>query len=63
MPWFLVDVLIGALALAVLAAVCFVGYLHVKRLLRTAKAAGKRVAVVTGEINELQRQGTGHRTP
>lgn len=62
MSWVLVDILIGVLALALFAAVCFTGFLHVKRLLRAFKAAGRRVGVVTDEINELQRQGASART-
>lgn len=63
MLWVLVDILIGVAALAVLAVVGFVGYRHVKQLLRSAKNAGKRVGVVTDEIDKLQRQGASRRTP
>ncbi len=63
MLWVLVDILIGVIALAVLAAVCFAGYRHIKALMRAAKKAGERVGAVTAEIDELQRQGARRRTP
>ncbi|MCW2543890.1 MAG: hypothetical protein JWM40_1442 [Frankiales bacterium] len=63
MSWVLVDILIGVLALLVLAGVTFAGYKHVRHLLRTAKAAGAKVGAVTAEISALQDHSASHRTP
>jgi flagellar basal body-associated protein FliL len=63
MLWVIVDILIGLLAVAVLGAVCWSGYRHVKALIRAAKQAGERVGAVTAQIDELQRQGASRRTP
>ena len=63
MPWLLVDILIGIAALLVLGAVVFAGYLRVRALIRAGKDAGKRVGVVTAEIDALQTQGASRRTP
>ena len=63
MPWVLVDILIGVLALLLLGAALFAGFLHVKQLLRAGKAASARVGVVTAELDALQRQAARDRTP
>ncbi|MCU1587612.1 MAG: hypothetical protein JWN31_1105 [Frankiales bacterium] len=55
MPWVLVDVLIGALALLVLIAALVIGFLHVKALLRTGKSASARVGAAMPPALEPRR--------
>ena len=62
MSWVLIDILIGVLALLVLAGVSYAGYKHVRQLLGTAKEAGAKVGAVTAEIDALQQQSASHRT-
>lgn len=57
------DVVIGVLALLVLAAVLVSGFRHVKALLRSAKDAGSRVGDATARINELQARAPRRSTP
>jgi Flp pilus assembly protein TadG len=63
MPWVLVDILIGALAVVVFGAVAFALFKHVKSLLRSAKDAGTRVGAVTAQIDAIQSESAARRTP
>jgi flagellar basal body-associated protein FliL len=63
MPWVLVDILIGVLAVLVFGAVALALFRHVKSFTRSAKAAGARVGAVTAEIDAIQSESAARRTP
>ena len=62
MSWVLLDVIIGLLAVGVLAGVSFGLYRHIKALRKAAGRASERIGAVTAEIDALQDEGNVRRT-
>lgn len=63
MPWVLLDIVIGALAVLLFGGLLYAGYRHVRQLMSTAKTAGSRIGALTAEIDAIQSGSAGRRTP